>query len=103
MLLAMGAYEGGAHALLLPQIPCTGGLPVCLSAYTLFSYIDPKRYLNCLQMVPQQSGVSGVCVPLNNFSHIPLGGGVLGAIYEVRSQTNCKTRLFRPRVEGEVA
>jgi hypothetical protein len=60
------------------ECPTEGGLPVCPNAYTLFSYIDPKRYLNCFQMVPQLTGICRVHVPLNNFSYIPLGGGCWG-------------------------
>jgi hypothetical protein len=74
MLLAVGAYEGGAHALLLPQMPFRGGARVSKSLYAILITWTPKGteiaskwFINKLA-----SASAGVCLPTR---------GVFWAIY----------------------
>jgi hypothetical protein len=77
MLLAMGAYEGGAHALLLTWMPYGGG---CLCAQVLICYLvtlTPKGTL----LLPNGSSTNwhqpGVCASKQFLPH-PFGVRCVG-------------------------
>ncbi len=78
----MGAYEGVPMRCFCHVCLKGGGgdCPCAQAHIRYFSYTDPKRYLNCFQMVPQQTCISLVCA-FQQFLLTPLWGrGVLGVI-----------------------
>jgi hypothetical protein len=72
MLLAVGAYEGGAHALLLPQMPYRGGARVSKRLYAILVTWTPKGTEIASKWFINKLASAG-CVPPNK--------GSVGAIY----------------------